>query len=133
MSSHTTLYIRVESAEKAHDRISKRLGEIDAGADVEDHFELILTSKRELARVLSEKNMELIETIAAHEPTSMRETARLVGRNIADVSTNLNELESLGVIKFDQDGRSKRPVIWYDDINVEIRLPRGNTSEEAPA
>ncbi|MFC7156181.1 hypothetical protein ACFQPA_12080 [Halomarina halobia] len=134
MDATTTLTVRVEPVEQARDRIRARLEAIDQGAAPEDRSVLILKSEADLARVFSEKNMELIRTIAEHEPASMRETARLVGRGIAEVSANLNELEALGVIRFEQDGRSKRPVIWYDEIDVEIPLPTKDSGrKEAPA
>lgn len=118
-----TLTIRVEPAEQARDRIHERLAAIDRDEDVEDRSVLILTAEGDLARVFSETNLELIRTIGEHQPASMRETARLVDRAIADVSKNLNELEALGLVEFVEEGRSKRPVIWYDEIAVEFPVP----------
>ena len=38
------------------------------------------------------------------------------------VHRNLKELEDLGLVEFEDDGRSKRPSVWYDEIAVELPL-----------
>jgi predicted transcriptional regulator len=64
---------------------------------------------------------------------SIRETARLVDRDIKQVSENLERLDEYGVVEFVEDGRAKRPVVPYDEI--DIRLPLRGTVERdtAPA
>jgi predicted transcriptional regulator len=117
-----TLTVRVESESDFHDRVEQSLDEFENGELEESRHELSLPSEAELARLFSETNIEILRAIAEHQPESMRATAKLVDRDIKDVSRNLNELESLGVIEFEQSGRSKRPIVWYDDIHVEIGL-----------
>lgn len=64
----------------------------------------------------------------------MRDVARLVDRDIKEVSRNLNELAELRVVKFEQEGRAERPVVWFDhlkvdtDIGGEIDGPNTNSS-----
>lgn len=45
------------------------------------------------------------------------------------VHDNLNELERLNLVRFETDGRAKRPVVWYDDIDVELPI----TAEDRPS
>lgn len=71
-------------------------------------------------RVLSEANLEILEAIVTYRPDSMRETATLVDRDIKDVHHNLTELESFGLIEFEQVGRAKRPVAGFDAIEIEV-------------
>jgi predicted transcriptional regulator len=63
-----------------------------------------------------------LRTTASEKPDSVRDLARRVDRDIKNVSTALNELEELGLIEFETAGRAKRPVVWYDDIAVDIPL-----------
>lgn len=118
-----TLHIRIESPEQARSRVRDRLAAIEGGEDVEDRAVLILKSVDDLSRVFSPKNMELLKTIAEEQPESVRETARIVDRQPSEVSTNLNELESLGVVKFEKHGASKRPTVWYNELSIEVQLP----------
>ena len=64
----------------------------------------------------------LLRTIAREEPAGIRETARLVDRDVRQVHRNLNELESLGLIDLKERGLAKRPTVWYDTIEVDLPL-----------
>lgn len=68
----------------------------------------------EFSRVLSPRAIDLLRTIARDEPESMREAARLVERDIKDVSRNLERLAEYGIVEFVEEGRSKRPVVPFD-------------------
>jgi len=52
----------------------------------------------------------------------MREAADLVGRDFKEVHRNLTELAALNVIELHEDGRSKRPVVRFDEIDIELSL-----------
>lgn len=120
MSDTTTLTIRLESDEEFHEEVRDKLAAVEDGEDIEEPHVLSLPDEQALSRVLSPTNLELIRAISASAPSSMRETARLVDRDIKEVSRNLNELAELGVVRFETDGRSKRPVVWFDRIEVDI-------------
>ena len=137
MNDHTaavrTLHVRVEDRESYFDRLEAVLDDRDTGEDGEQIGErgLSLPDDEALARVFSAQNLQLIRAIAHHEPSSMRRLATIVDRDIKNVSQNLNELESLGLIDLVEDGRSKRPVVPYDEINV-IYPVRGGDNETSP-
>jgi predicted transcriptional regulator len=63
-----------------------------------------------------------IRAIVQHEPASIRETARLVERDVSQVHRNLVELEELHLIDLVDDGNAKRPVVWYDAIDIDLPL-----------
>ena len=67
--------------------------------------------------------IDLINAIAEYEPASIRETARLVDRSPIDVKKNLDELERIGLIRFKEVGGAKRPVVWYNSLNLEVPVP----------
>lgn len=120
-----TLTVRIESTDQFHEEVLADLEAIEQGDEPDsDEFVISLPDHAALSRVFSETNMELLHVIAEEEPESMRELARLVERDIKDVSRNLHELERLGVVRLEDAGRSKRPVVWYDDIEVHVQLRR---------
>lgn len=130
-----TLHVKIESTEQFFEDAAEAASRIESGeADGERHV-LSLPDEEALDRVLSAKNLELIRTIASEEPGSVRELSRLVDRDIKNVSTALNELEDLGLIRFDQDGSAKQPRVWFDEISIDIRVaPIGRKdSGTAPA
>jgi predicted transcriptional regulator len=47
------------------------------------------------------------------------------------VHGNIHELVDYGLVELKETGRSKRPVVWYDDIDVDIPLSQnGATSSD---
>ena len=72
--------------------------------------------------MLRAKNIELIRTTAPEEPESVRELARLFDCDIKNVSTALNRLEEIGLVELEDGGRAKRPTVWYDHVEIVIRL-----------
>jgi len=118
--SERVLHIRFERSDS--DRIEETLRAIDAGETPEPYFECTFHDSDQLHQVRRPKNLELLRTIAREEPNGIRETARLVDRDVRQVHRNLTELEALGLIDFEQDGRSKRPSVWYDTIEVDLPL-----------
>ena len=104
------------------ERVEETLKALDRGETPEPYFERVYRDEDNLHRVTRPKNLELLQTLAREQPESIRETARLVERDVRQVHRNLKELEDLGLIEFDEDGRSKQPSVWYDEITVELPL-----------
>lgn len=127
-----TMHIRFRRGDE--DGLRDALRGLDRGESVDPHFEVIFDDPDDVHRVTRPKNLELLRTIVQHEPESIREAARLVGRDVRQVHTNLEELESLHLLEFEDDGLRKRPTVWYDSIEVDLPLdiPDG-TRDEANA
>ncbi|WP_231183486.1 hypothetical protein [Haladaptatus sp. DYF46] len=117
-----TLHIQIESTDDFHEDTLDAIEAMERGEEPEHRHVLSLQDEADLQRLFSDKNLELLRTIRQQEPSSMREAARLVDRDIKDVSRNLNELAELNVIEFVQEGRSKRPVVNYDEFDIHVRL-----------
>ena len=126
-----TLYVTIGTPTDRSD-LDDRLTAIDAGEDIEPaDATLAVESLETFGRVFRPTNLRLLEAITTHEPESLRELARIVDRNPPDVLDNINELEIYGLVELVEEGRSKRPVVWYDEINVDMPLtdssPDGDT------
>ncbi|WP_096391303.1 HVO_A0114 family putative DNA-binding protein [Halopenitus persicus] len=116
-----TLHVRIAPADRSD--LEDRLAAIDAGEDVEPgEPTLSIEDLETFGRVFRSTNLELLETIVAHEPESIRELARLVDRNPPDVLENVHELADYGLIELEDDGNAKRPVVWYDEIDADLPL-----------
>jgi predicted transcriptional regulator len=129
MSDGSTLTVRVESASDFHDRVERRLESIESGNREAGESTLSVTDDATLSRIFDETTLALLRTISTHEPASMRETARLVDRDVKDVSRQLHELDEIGVVEIEDAGRSKRPVVPYDEIAVRVAV--GDDRENA--
>lgn len=124
-----TLHITVESTTEFFEEALADLRHLEAGEDLDDKYVLSLPDEEMLERVLTAKNIELLRTIAAERPSSIRELARLVDRDVKNVSTALSRLEEIGLIKFDRSGQAKQPTVWYNEVKIDIPLPSFNAED----
>jgi len=115
-----TLQIRFR--EGSDDELESALAALDRGETPEPHLEVVYHDPEDIHRVTRPKSLELLRAIVQHEPDSIRETARLVDRDVSQVHRNLTELEALHLIEFVEDGHAKRPVVWYDAIDIDLPL-----------
>ncbi len=121
-----TLIVRIGEDDRTRQETREWIAAAERGEDIEPNRVLNIEREEDVARILSAVNLELLRTIARKEPASIRETAELVDRDVTDVHGNLTKLETLGLIEFEQDGRAKRPVVPYDDIQLDIDLSGDN-------
>lgn len=127
-----TLTIRVGAADDTKEQFRDRLAAMERGDDVEEMHVLNLDSTEAVERLFRATNIELLETIAQEEPSSIREAASLVGRGHKEVLQNMEELEQLGLIEFVQDGRAKQPRVKYSGLEIEVLLT-GPSNGDKPA
>lgn len=119
-TSDRTLHIRFR--EGREDAIEEALAALDRGETPGPHFEVVYHDPADVHRVTRPKSLELLRAIVQHEPGSIRETARLVDRDVSQVHRNLTELEDLHLVDLVEDGHAKRPVVWYDAIDIDLPL-----------
>jgi len=118
-----TLHIEVGTTPDRSD-LEETLGAIDAGEDPEPRpSRLTIESLGTFGRIFRPTNLELLEAIVMDEPDSIRELARVVDRHPPEVTENVHELADYGIIELEQDGRAKRPTIWYDEIEFSGDIP----------
>lgn len=90
------------------------------------------TSAEALARVLSKKNMVLIEAIRREKPASVTELAQCVGRKKTNVLRSLKALKAFEIVDFeDGEGGRKAPRVNYDDFRIDGRF--GDTPRDRAA
>lgn len=81
-------------------------------------------------RVLTDKRMELLREIIDETPDSMRDLSRRVERDISRVSGDLDELYKANIIDYEQNGRSKRPVLVSPNVFVQPIVFEGDVIGE---
>lgn len=127
-----TLHIRIGDLGTYRSEVEELVQAVD-GTDATDDLDVpedrigrsILTfgSYDDLVDNLTPLRLELVRAIREHGPESMRETARLVDRDISDVHRDLTRLEVLGLIDLEEHGRATQPVCRYDRIEMHVEYP----------
>lgn len=70
--------------------------------------------------------MTLLYAVKQHKPDTIHELARLLGRDIKNVSDDLKYFEELGLLSLDKGaegcGRKVAPSVKYEKIRLEIEI-----------
>lgn len=119
-TSDRTLHVRFREGDD--DTLEEAFAALDRGEIPDPHLEVVYHDPADVHRVTRPKSLELLRAIVQHEPSSIRETARLVDRDVSQVHRNLTELEELHLVDLVNDGHAKRPVVWYDAIDIDLPL-----------
>jgi len=133
--TQNTLIVTVESIGAVQQRTADAFEQALAGdaPDEDAPRYLSFETTDRLARVLTPRAIDLLRAIAQEEPGSIREAARLVDRDIRQVSENLKRLDAYDIVEFVEEGRAKRPVVPYDEIDIRLPLRGGAKKDAAPA
>jgi predicted transcriptional regulator len=118
-----TLKVTIGERDRLDQRTRSRIKAAREGTPLDDVQPVLnFESYAELSRLLSPKNLELLEAISEHQPRSIRAAAELVNRDYKQVHRNLSELEDIGVIEFEggEPGRAKKPTLAYDGLEIDI-------------
>jgi predicted transcriptional regulator len=131
--ANTTLIVTVESIGEIKHRTADAFERALAGetSDTDAPRRLSFETTDQLAQIFTPRAIDLLQAIAQDEPASIREAARLVDRDIKQVSENLDRLEAYGVVAFVDEGRAKRPVVEYDEIDIRLPLRHGADTDTA--
>jgi predicted transcriptional regulator len=81
------------------------------------------TSLDAILRVLSDKNMSLLELIRNSQPASLSELAARAGTQKSNLSRTLRKLEQFGFVDYEiGEGGRKAPRVNYDAVAFERPL-----------
>ena len=83
---------------------------------------LILHSLKELANLLTPGRIEILETIKREQPSSIRDLAKKVGRDIRNVYIDVEKLQAYGFLTLEEKNGRKVPIISYDRIKVDLPI-----------
>ncbi|WP_178917793.1 hypothetical protein [Natronomonas gomsonensis] len=134
LRAESTLNVTVKSTDEFHDDVTNTIQVLEQGETVDSTPTLSFVSYDDLMATLTPRVLDLIEAIRREEPASINETARVVDRDVKNVHEELSRLAQLGIIFFEEDGQSKRPVVWFDElvINLPFDPEAGDTATAAP-
>ena len=120
-----TLKIETRTWEDAKSEALEKARRFDEGEEVTE-TNITFVEPSDIQRLLTPKRLELIQTLMTEEVASIRELAEVLDRNPSEVHDDVHTLEEYGVIELREDGRAKKPVVPYDDIDISVSLSREN-------
>ncbi|MBN1923838.1 MAG: hypothetical protein JW791_03710 [Nanoarchaeota archaeon] len=78
--------------------------------------------KLDMLECLTQKRIEIIRAIAKYHPHSIRALSRVLERNVKNVFEDLLLLEKNNFISFEEEGKSKKPVVVVKRIVFHFDL-----------
>ncbi len=134
LRAESTLVVTVKSSSEFHDDVTEGIEALERGDAVDSTPTLSFTSYDDLMATLTPRVLDLIEAIRREEPSSINETARVVDRDVKNVHEELSRLARLGIIFFEENGQSKRPVVWFDELVITLPFDQaaGDTTPATP-
>ena len=87
-------------------------------------------SVESFAKVLSERNRELLALVAREKPHSLTELAQLSGRNKSNLSRTLKTMSRYGLVELDRGQRGAlTPRVPYDEVRLDVPITSLASSE----
>jgi len=122
-----TLTIRIKAFDEGLEGFRRTYKAVRAGKKVVRDEGVYFTSIEAARNLLTKSRLALLHAIRQHHPRSIYQLAKLVGRNLKNVQTDLQLLERYGLVRFEEskrDGnrRVKAAVVPFDEIAVKIAL-----------
>jgi predicted transcriptional regulator len=96
--------------------VKKRMLDIARGGKpLPDEPRVWVSSLESLAKVLTEKNMLLLEIIRNSQPQSLGELAKLSHRKVPNLSRTLHTMERFGIVELSESPNGRKvPTVRYD-------------------
>lgn len=117
----STLYVGIATLEEYKKRtLAIARGELKPGSN---DPKIWFNSIESFAKVLSERNRELLRVIAETEPASLQALAERTGRAKSNLSRTLKTMERYGLVAFERgNGRNLAPRTPYTHVVLDLSL-----------
>ena len=99
--------------------------ELEQAEKVAKHEAIYFESVDVLRSVLTRKRLELLRAIRKNKPGSVYELAKILKRDLKNVTEDVRFLSQLGLIKLKKSRKEKKkntPVVDYNKISLEISI-----------
>lgn len=120
LQQESTLVVTVKSDQEFREDVTEGIEALERGEAVDATPTLSFASYDDLMETLTPRVLDLVEAIRRGEPASINEAARIVDRDVKNVHGELSRLAQLGIIYFEEDGQRKRPVVWFDELVINL-------------
>tara|TARA_Y100000310_G_scaffold334177_1_gene413294 strand:+ start:75 stop:452 length:378 start_codon:yes stop_codon:yes gene_type:complete len=74
-------------------------------------------------KMLSEKKLDLLKIIKTKKPENIKELATITKRDFKNIYEDVKTLETLGLIELKKNKKGLTPIVLWDEIELEIKIP----------
>jgi len=128
------LHVGIRSREDSYTDALQALRRTESRARTVQAPRLYFESLEDPRKILTTKRLDLLVAILRQAPGSVTDLAKLVRRDLKNVSADLTLWRQLGLVEFvkaKRHGNARTPVVPYDEIDIIIDLRSLAQSEAA--
>lgn len=117
--------IGIKSTWEALQDFVKTCKAIERGEKVKKHVGVYFEDTEAFRKALTSKRLELLRLIKKHHPKTLHHLSRLAGRNIKNVTQDVELLENLGLLSIRKEKKGRKevsPSVDYDAIELMIAV-----------
>ncbi|AKB29752.1 hypothetical protein MSSIT_3033 [Methanosarcina siciliae T4/M] len=118
--------IKVMSDEAYGDHLDRLFEDIKAGNTIEKRKpRIIARTPEDVAKILTNERIRLLQMIREKKPESISELARLLNRSQSNVSNDIKYLEGIGLLELEEKMDPvlhKKPIVNYDAVRITVDL-----------
>jgi len=127
----SVLRITSDSEQSHRQDALDRLDRWEAGEEV-PHV-VNFQNPSDLRALLTDRRVELIQSIMSERPESIRQLAKRLDRDVKSVHDDLQVLAGYDIVYFEQAGRAKRAFVPYDSIEISLKISTPHPADDAAA
>ena len=117
--------IGIKSLDAVLGDVRDSMKKIARGENVKEESGVYFENLATFRRALTEKRLEMLHVIKKKRPSSIYALAKTLGRNIKNVTTDLEYLREIGLVEMKRSGEKRErivPEVNYDKIGLEIAV-----------
>ncbi len=114
------LTIKVEEPRKVVKKLLRNLEGATCGKPIEGENTLTFASVEKLFKTLTPARWEIVKALQTKEFQSIRELARYLKRDYANVWRDLQILNDLGIVEIEKTEKGHKAYIPYDRVILEF-------------
>jgi predicted transcriptional regulator len=116
--------IKVMSDDAYGNHLNQLFEDLKTGKVVERRS-IVARTPEDVAKILTNERIRLLQVIREKKPESISELARLLNRSQSNVSNDVKYLEGIGLLEFEEKKGpvlQKKPVVNYDAVRIIVDL-----------
>lgn len=122
MRAKKIIRIQIRSVDEALADFVSNGEAIKSGRKTQRETGVYFASLEAFRKAITPKRMQLLHTIRSEEPSSLHELAKLLNRDIKNVSDDVIFLEQIGLIERKRYDNKTAPRSAYDEMQVKIAI-----------
>nr|MBI4156283.1 hypothetical protein [Candidatus Woesearchaeota archaeon] len=115
--------ITVSSLKESFEEDRKFFADIDNGIFKKYTPEINFESFKTYKKFLTPKRLELLKVIKLRKPKNIKELSEITKRDFKNIYEDVKILETLDLLKLKKSDSGLKPIVNYDEINMNIKIP----------